>query len=629
MHRLRKLIERGMVGQVKAAATPYYLDTTAGLDAQTGLSIAQAWKTIAKANGFTFPQTPALNFKRGETWREILTAAGTKAGYGSKPLCYFNRDASNPQAIVTYALRGAVKVDNLYFILYEVGPGPWKLGIDSWMPGGSGGTYTTQFLPVGAGGSIDEHGQSDPCALYESGTLKVWYSCWDVSDHNVMGYATSADKGITWVKYNAGSDVAVLFLGTGGSWDDHFIHQPQVIHDGSTYYMFYGGNNNSYTGVGAMNIGLATSSDGIAWNRYGSAPVIALTGVSTDPDESYVRPSQPFKYGSTWYMLYWGHSNTSGKDTLLLATSPDLYTWTKQGVALAPTFTGDEASGIQTSCPLLEGNILKLWFGSYSGSIYKINYAWQNLAQINQAVINAPTLQAGWTRLSTDVLGDIVHPTTSKNTAANYIYGVKIHTGAVAPKALGIWFYNLPACATRPHIKGAIYTYDSTTAGTKVASSDADENTNICANSWNYVSIPGQPTLSANTDYWICLWSDTAWQGLSNTTGTFGGVAKSLAYGAWPASFTGGIAMSFDKAGVYLVTDQTVGIWQKTGFGSDPVHVYQDNTALTIAANLAAVMARKYYWDGASVLSICCTDSADPNREKNIGTGAGTLTVLS
>ena len=51
----------------------YYVDFTTGDDADTGLTEALAWKTIAKVNGSSFSAGDSILFKRGETWREQLT----------------------------------------------------------------------------------------------------------------------------------------------------------------------------------------------------------------------------------------------------------------------------------------------------------------------------------------------------------------------------------------------------------------------------------------------------------------------------------------------------------------------------------------------------------------------------
>ena len=66
---------------------------------------------------------------------------------------------------------------------------------------------------------------------------------------------------------------AVLPRGAEGEWDSTIVYAPHVIQQGDTYYMFYSGSD-SDTGRPAA-IGLATSTDGITWEKYANNPIIA------------------------------------------------------------------------------------------------------------------------------------------------------------------------------------------------------------------------------------------------------------------------------------------------------------------------------------------------------------------
>lgn len=67
----------------------YYVDFTGGLDTNTGLSPAQAWKTVAKVNNSMALFAPAdrILFKYGETWTGT-TLSITVSGVNGKPI-YF------------------------------------------------------------------------------------------------------------------------------------------------------------------------------------------------------------------------------------------------------------------------------------------------------------------------------------------------------------------------------------------------------------------------------------------------------------------------------------------------------------------------------------------------------------
>src|SRR5215469_9045970 len=52
--------------------TTYYVDATAGSDANSGTSPASAWRSVAKVNATRFGPGDRILFKRGDTWREVL-----------------------------------------------------------------------------------------------------------------------------------------------------------------------------------------------------------------------------------------------------------------------------------------------------------------------------------------------------------------------------------------------------------------------------------------------------------------------------------------------------------------------------------------------------------------------------
>jgi len=64
----------------------YYVDATAGNDANDGLSPGQAWQTLAKVSGETYSADDAILFQRGEIWRESLTISS--AGSSGHPITY-------------------------------------------------------------------------------------------------------------------------------------------------------------------------------------------------------------------------------------------------------------------------------------------------------------------------------------------------------------------------------------------------------------------------------------------------------------------------------------------------------------------------------------------------------------
>lgn len=75
-----------LVYQLGGSSTPaplrtFYVDTTAGNDANNGTSTGTAWQTIGKVNATTFQPGDALYFKAGQTWtgNVVLLGSGTSA----------------------------------------------------------------------------------------------------------------------------------------------------------------------------------------------------------------------------------------------------------------------------------------------------------------------------------------------------------------------------------------------------------------------------------------------------------------------------------------------------------------------------------------------------------------------
>lgn len=106
----------------------------------------------------------------------------------------------------------------------------------------------------------------------------MYYTGVDEKNNQRVGMATSPD-GVTWTKYNdpATKDTPftdsdpVLFEGEDGAWDKGFVHQPRVFQTAEGWAMIYRGTQNA--NGSAMALGLATSSDGIHWEKSAKNPI--------------------------------------------------------------------------------------------------------------------------------------------------------------------------------------------------------------------------------------------------------------------------------------------------------------------------------------------------------------------
>lgn len=197
-------------------------------------------------------------------------------------------------------------------------------------------TLWTQYasnpvMDVGANGAWDDGAAFLPCVIKEGDTLKMWYGGADGTldlARPQTGYAWSLD-GITWTKY-AGNPVLPK---RPGEWDDGGAVPGGVLREGDTLRMWYSGTSAvGPFGPGQSPIGLATSVDGITWNRL-SAPVLQ-PGVVGEWDSDIFFPGNVIKDNGIYKMWYSGGTGTffsinSHKISIGYATSPDGINWTK------------------------------------------------------------------------------------------------------------------------------------------------------------------------------------------------------------------------------------------------------------------------------------------------------------
>jgi predicted GH43/DUF377 family glycosyl hydrolase len=144
------------------------------------------------------------------------------------------------------------------------------------------GTSWTRYpgnpvLSEGPPGSFDAAVVSPNDVLYHDGLFRMWYGAQQVPNlmsPSRIGYATSVD-GVTWNRHPD----PVLEPTTG--WESLHIYGVGMIHDGSTFHMWYPGYGAPGGPVPAIAIGHATSTDGIHWVRDPDNPIEELgEGVS-------------------------------------------------------------------------------------------------------------------------------------------------------------------------------------------------------------------------------------------------------------------------------------------------------------------------------------------------------------
>ncbi len=173
-------------------------------------------------------------------------------------------------------------------------------------------------IDVGASGSWDASNVDSPSVFFDGSTFRMWYGGYDGSKWRI-GYAVSSD-GINWAKQNN----PVLDVDPPGSWEID-VHEPTVIYDG-IYKMWY--NSGHYTGERGMEqwrIRYATSSDGINWVKY---PDPVLRGNPAGWDKEGI--AHPYvTYDAGIYKMWFAGRNIGDVWQLGYATSSDGVNWNK------------------------------------------------------------------------------------------------------------------------------------------------------------------------------------------------------------------------------------------------------------------------------------------------------------
>ena len=192
-------------------------------------------------------------------------------------------------------------------------------------------------LDHGPAGSWDDRGVGRPSVIYSGSSFTMWYSGVG-SDANTknwygIGRAISTD-GITWSR---DVDHPVLKPGSAGAWDSGGLPARGggvVIFDEGIYKMWYDGVAKNGTTL-TIQIGYATSEDGINWQKYSGNPVLS-PGVPGSFDDQMIFDPTVVRTGSS-YLMYYASVSRSGMSAAGMATSSDGFHWTKKGQVQMPT----------------------------------------------------------------------------------------------------------------------------------------------------------------------------------------------------------------------------------------------------------------------------------------------------
>ncbi len=154
----------------------------------------------------------------------------------------------------------------------------------------------------------------------------------------------------------------VLDLGLSGSWDDTKVLAPSVLYDGSEYTMWY----EAYDGS-TYRIGYATSEDGVVWTTYAGNPILDV-GAAGEWDDRYVFGPSVLFDGGGYHMWYTGSDGSH--ERIGYAASPDGVAWTKHAgnpvLDVGPSDTWDDRYVKHCYVQLTDGEY-SMWYTGYDG----------------------------------------------------------------------------------------------------------------------------------------------------------------------------------------------------------------------------------------------------------------------
>jgi hypothetical protein len=304
------------------------------------------------------------------------------------------------------ALPKIIILDNLYYLFYagttQPFTVPFSMGVAT-----SGTTYPpfmknpSNPILAGDGTGFDSSGVASGAMLMEGDSLIIYYP--GLSTYEV-GRAAAVYPFENYVR----KDIPVLTRGSAGEWDSGYISAQSIIKTSGGYFLFYsGGMSPPPGGVTTMQVGLATSSNGIHWTKYNDPATSNSPYAESDPvvqpglagswDQDFVWLPSVLKTGELFEMFYHGGSPAG----FGYAVSQDGISWTKN-VANNPIFvTGDDpytvSSGgiIQGPSVILKDSIYYMYY-DYGLSVGEIGLAMaKRLPSIIHVPEDYPSIQEG------------------------------------------------------------------------------------------------------------------------------------------------------------------------------------------------------------------------------------------
>jgi hypothetical protein len=198
------------------------------------------------------------------------------------------------------------------------GPEPTDCGFVDW---GTPFTWTPtsvsmSVLQTAAGSDIEKYIGS-PEVIDRGAVWDMFYAMSDAAGVGRIGHAVSSDRGRTWTR-------DALLMEPHGDFASAFLDTPGAVFDQGAYKLYYFGNAKLETPAGQIGLALQDTS---AWTFPQASPVLSF-GASDAWDGLWVESPVVRKLGATYFMWYTAN-DSSWVVRHGVATSSDGVTWQK------------------------------------------------------------------------------------------------------------------------------------------------------------------------------------------------------------------------------------------------------------------------------------------------------------
>jgi predicted GH43/DUF377 family glycosyl hydrolase len=209
------------------------------------------------------------------------------------------------------------------------------------------------IMNIGTEGEWDDLFLSSVDILFHENKYKMWYGAGNDFAFAEIGYAESAD-GISWTRYPINP---VLKRGSGTEWDRNTIGAPCVLINDNKYRMYYSARNG---------IGLALSNDGISWEKHPDNPIM---GADEAWGLHMITMPCVLKIESLYHMWYSCYDG-QGTNTFQIgyATSSDGVIWEKYDENPVFKYGDSDAwdQGAHANSIIFSDSVYHMWYSAYS-----------------------------------------------------------------------------------------------------------------------------------------------------------------------------------------------------------------------------------------------------------------------